>query len=541
MSDESPWAPRSAAEAAPSHESSPPSAAVPAPAPESTGDATAALGLAVVLLALAGISALLGEHFLLGALRLTAGILTGAGAGVLALTLLRPRLASRPRRLVAGGLALAVALALTAPAVLATRLDPLEDSAQANIAALGEGDTVHSVPGTDAPVLVRRADGTAQLLRTGQSIVVHSAPEEVVALSADGRWLVQVTGATTRVAPLSAEAGAGEEITLDGSPLALSGDVIVLRHCEEADAEAESCRLSGYDLTDPAQALWTVAAPAQARGIDPAGVDVPARPQQAPGLLDAARATGVLPAVPLRFDPAQGWLQLDPATGFPVGRVLAGADQECRVTATGPAPTAAQTDPLVLTVCSDDGGALTATAHVRGEVLWVSEPSPAGVWSVRMGQGRVLATGTEEGTGEDGEIVASEHRAAWTEPGAGALDEAVDATARLGIDGARMVLVNESGQLVAYDTADGTNTWTLPAPRTPVTGTLEAATAVALDPVERTRSLEPRGAQRLRVIDAATGDVTHDSVVAGEVRGVHGVGDGRALVTLGDRTVLLGP
>ena len=50
-----------------------------APAGEHAPDAATALGLAVVLLALAGICALLGGHFLLGVLRLAAGVLAPIG------------------------------------------------------------------------------------------------------------------------------------------------------------------------------------------------------------------------------------------------------------------------------------------------------------------------------------------------------------------------------------------------------------------------------------------------------------------------------
>ncbi|APX32959.1 hypothetical protein BH708_09810 [Brachybacterium sp. P6-10-X1] len=518
---------------APGSDASPDAAGSGAP------DTTIAIGLAVVLLALAGTAALLGGQFLLGALRLAAGILAGAGAGLLLLVLLGARVGRRRRRLVAGVLALAVALALTVPAVVTTRVPPLAEAAAASIPALGEGDTVHSVPAADSPVLVRRADGTGQLLGQGAAHEVDATTEDVLALSADGTRLIQVTGGETLVSDLTGS-GVDEIAAVSGIPIALTDDLLVVRHC--ASDGAEECTLSGYDLTTPDSPRWTLSAPAtqEARGIDPAGIEVPARPDAAPGPLDAVRATGVLPAVPLRFDPAQGWIQLDPATGFPVGRVLTDPEQPCRVTVNGPTP---RTDaPVVVTVCSAADGALTATAHVRGEVLWTSEPSPAGQWNVQMDHGRVLATGTEEGTGISGEIVASEHRAAWTEPGAGALDEAVEATVRLGIDGARMVRANTSGQLVAYDTADGTNVWTLPlpAPDSPVHGTLEADTAVVLDHVERTRSLQPRGAQHLRVVDADGGTVTAEAVVTADVRSVHGVGDGRALVTVGDRTLLLG-
>ena len=176
-------------------------APAPAPAPAPGPDAATALGLAVVLLALAGISALLGGHFLLGALRLAAGLLAGAGLGTLLLALLGGRLRRRVRiLLLAAGLALAVAAALTVPAVLATRPDRLERAAIATLAPLREGEAVHSAPDEQGPVLVRRADGTAQLVSAEAGVEeVEAAPEDVLALSADGTRLVQVTDDLTRV------------------------------------------------------------------------------------------------------------------------------------------------------------------------------------------------------------------------------------------------------------------------------------------------------------------------------------------------------
>src|SRR5690625_7421914 len=65
---------------------------------------------------------------------------------------------------------------------------------------------------------------------------------------------------------------------------------------------------------------------AETRGPDPAGTQLPAASatEQPPGLLEATQLTGLVPGVPLRFDPAQGWLQLDPATGFPLCEELSG-------------------------------------------------------------------------------------------------------------------------------------------------------------------------------------------------------------------------
>jgi outer membrane protein assembly factor BamB len=197
----------------------------------------------------------------------------------------------------------------------------------------------------------------------------------------------------------------------------------------------------------------------------------------------------------------------------------------------------------VLTACTAEDGALTATALRDGRVLWESAPSPAGQWSVRLDTGRVLATGTEEGTDAEGEILASERDADWTAPGADGVRQAEAFTARIGIDGTRMVLTNEAGQLLAYDTASGANSWTLPldAPEGEVRGGLAAGTAVVLDELERERPLDPRGAQRLRVITAQDGAVTEELLLDEEIRALHPASGGRALVTTDQRTVLLGP
>ena len=523
-----------------------------APADEHPPDAATALGLAVVSLALAGICALLGDHFLLGALRLAAGVLAGTGLGVLLLALLGRRLRRRTRRLLAGALALVVALALTVPAVHASRVGSLESAAAAEIAPLGEGDKVASAPNGQGPVLVRRADGTAQLVGAGaEASEVEAAPDDVLALSSDGTRLVQVTGEVTRVHELgggSDAAGDGSDapdggaapVELPGQSLALSGDTLVLRACEDG-----VCRVRGVDLTAPDEPLWTVMDAEETRGPDQAGLALPARAEAPPGLLDAVAATGVLPSVPLRFDPAQGWLQIDAATGFPVGRVLAPADADCRIAAT-PAPPDPQSvqeqGPLVLTACSGEDGALTATAFRDGVELWESAPSPPGTWSARLEHGRVLATGTEEGTEVEGEIIASERQADWTAPGGDGVAQAARFTTRIGIDGERMVVANESGQLVAYDTAAGTNPWTLPLPSggDGVRGALGEGTAAVLDPVERTAPLAPRGAQRLRVVHADSGEVLVDERTTQDVMRLDPVGGGRALVTLEGRTVLLG-
>lgn len=521
-------------------------------ADEHPTDAATALGLAVVSLALAGICALLGDHFLLGALRLAAGVLAGTGLGVLLLALLGRRLRRRTRRLLAGALALVVALALTVPAVHASRVGSLESAAAAEIAPLGEGDKVASAPNGQGPVLVRRADGTAQLVGAGaEASEVEAAPDDVLALSSDGTRLVQVTGEVTRVHELgggSDAAGDGSDapdggaapVELPGQPLALSGDTLVLRACEDG-----VCRVRGVDLTAPDEPLWTVMDAEETRGPDQAGLALPARAEAPPGLLDAVAATGVLPSVPLRFDPAQGWLQIDAATGFPVGRVLAPADADCRIAATlaPPDPQSVQEQgPLVLTACSGEDGALTATAFRDGAPLWESAPSPAGNWTVRLEAGRVLASGTEAGTTIEGEILAAEHGTDWTAPGGDGVAQVEAFTARIGIDGTRMVLTNEAGQLLAYDTATGTNSWTLPLddPEAEVRGSLASGTAVVLDETAREEPLDPRGAQRLRVITAEDGAVSEELVLDEEITAWHPLSGGRALISTDEETVLLG-
>lgn len=512
------------------------------------------IGAAVTALALAGVAALLADHFLLGALRLAAGVLAGLGLGaallaVLAVTDGRGRRPPRRRVLLAGALAFAAALALTLPAVLAVRVAPLEhsDAVLASIAPLAEGDVVHGPADPDAPVLVRRASGGAQLLDASGVQEIDAAGEDVVALSADGTYLVHVHGESTDVLSLDAAGspgatseGGAAPLTLEGAPLALDGQHLVMRHCEGG-----TCRLAGYDLTAPEEPLWVIGDAEETRGPDPLGHPLPARAEQSTELLGAARATGALPAVPLRFDPAQGWVQLDPATGFPVGRLLAGAEEDCRIAATAPRPTAQDplhAQPLVLTACSGEDGALTATAFRDGEELWESAPSPPGTWSVRLEHGRVLATGMEEGTEVEGEIIASEHRPDWTAPGGDGVAQAAPFTTRIGIDGERMVVANESGQLVAYDAATGTNTWTLPLPSggDGVRGVLGEGTVAVLDPVERTAPLDPRGAQRLRLVEAGSGEVLVDEQITEDVTRLDPVGGGRALVTLEGRTVLLG-
>lgn len=523
----------------------------PAGAPRPDGlDPVTALGVAVVLAALAGIAALLAGHLLLGWLRLLAGVLAGGALGAAILAVPGNRPGPTARRLLAGGLALLLAAALTLPAALATRPEDLDRLATAEIAPLAADDTVTSVPGDGSPVLVRRADGTAQLLLPGTGVMeLDAAPGNVLALSADGTRLVQVTAETTRVTAIdpASDGRIQRWSEVAGEPLALDGDLLVVRACADG-----ICRLSGVDLETPAEPLWTVTDGATGadgadgtRGPDPVGVSVPARPDAPAGLLDAVTTTGVLGAVPLRFDPAQGWVQLDPETGFPVGQILAGPDEDCRIAATDPSPgpaTLQQEGHVVLTACSADDGALTVTAFRDGNVLWTSDPSPAGDWEVRLEDGRVFATGTEAGTDMVGEILVSGERAAWTAPGGEDAAQLLTPVVRLGLDGSRMVLANDAGQLVAYDPATGENLWTAPLPGDPsaLRGGLAAGTVALLEELPRERALDPWPLRRLRLLDADDGEELLSVRTAAEITDVRPVGGGRALVTTDGSTLLLG-
>src|SRR5699024_12445458 len=114
-----------------------------------------------------------------------AGTLRGGGPGAARAAVPPRRAARRPRSLRPAGAALAVARALTGPAVIATRVDPLADRAQVALEPLAEGDTVHSLPAAGSPVMVRRADGPAEVLIDGVAHRVDATAHDVLALSAD--------------------------------------------------------------------------------------------------------------------------------------------------------------------------------------------------------------------------------------------------------------------------------------------------------------------------------------------------------------------
>src|SRR5699024_8893951 len=238
-------------------------------------------------------------------------------------------------------LALLVAAALTVPAVVDSRTPPLEDQAVAVLEPLDEHDHITSVPDPPdpaaSPVLIRRADGSAQLLRAGRLDPLEPADGDVLALSADGSRLLRIGEDSTRVLALPEDSAPVPEAVLPGQVLALADDRAVARACED-----ETCRLSGYDLAAAAEtegpaagtdaegtdaddetaqgadaggeategadaeealpAVWTVGDAAETRGPDPAGTQLPAASatEQPPGLLEATQLTGLVPGVPLR-------------------------------------------------------------------------------------------------------------------------------------------------------------------------------------------------------------------------------------------------
>ncbi len=497
------------------------------------------LGLAVTAFALAGIAALLGAHALIGALRLIAGLLAGVGLGLVVLAVLPiGRFSRRVRTLLAAVAALVLALALTVPALLHSTHPRLEDAAAARIPALSSKDRITSAPVPGSPVLIRHGNGSVDVLDTGGSRTIELTPPEIPALSADGTRLLLIGAESTRIQPLHGDAA--EERTVPGQVTSLDGTLAVARHCADG-----ACHLSGYDLTTAkAQALWTLSDAPETRGPDPAGVEVPVTAPPA-GVLEAITATALMPSTALRYDPAQGWLQIDPRTGFPLGSVLAPADSSCRIAATAPA-VGAETGrgllpagPTVLTVCPGREGTLQATAWEEGRQRWASAPSPAGTWRVRMQAGRVIGVGIEAGASAEGEIIASQAQAEWSAPGGALMAQAEPLRARIGMDSSRILGVNALGQVVAYDAATGENLWSRPGREGAVRGALGAGSAVLVQPLERRHAMDPRGATVVTVLDAAQGSERVRVSTGNDVQSVHPVGRDRALVNTPDGAWLL--
>lgn len=500
----------------------------------------------IVLACLAGMAWLLADMLLDGRLLVLAGVLAGLAAGCALLAALARFTPLRMllQRCLAGAAAAAVALGLLVPALSGTGPEELAERAAVSTAALTEGDTVASVPG--APVLIRRADGSGELLGEDGVQEIAGAEASTLGLSADGAWLVGVGDGTSWVRSLAGGA-LGPVQELDGTLLTLTGDIAVLHRCAEG-----RCDLAGWDLAAEGadQELWSITAPEEARGQAPAGAEIAlggdsdagADQEGAPEATAAVQADGVVPSAPVRFDPEQGWLWFDPTSGHPVGRVLSDPEQDCRVASVPAVETgAAQTHgPAAVMVCSTDDGVLTASGLSDGAARWTSEASPAGSWTVRLTEGAVLARGTEEGTDIEGEMVASSTRARWTASG-GVSPPAL--RARIGLDGALILGFTERDEALAADTATGEILWTVPvraADRDP-RGALGHDGAVIVDSAPRSHPFDPRDAQRLRVLDRARGRVQEALVTRDPIERVQPLSEGRVLVGSGERLMLLVP
>lgn len=494
------------------------------------------LSLAVALAAVGAACWIVGEHRLQAPLRLLGGAIAGLTLGPLVLVV-----AGRARRgrVVAVALAVLAALALTVPAVLAHRVGTLDGVEPAGLAPLGADDQVVSVAGTDEPsaILVRRAAGASQLVADDGMAVTDlaTAAGDVAALSADGRYVTVAHAGSTQVASASDPA---RSRTVVGTPVGLVGDVLVVRVCAD-----ERCDERGYDLrgTGPLdEPTWTVDVDVDAPVADAEGAALTIG-GPAPSAADVGRQAGVLPDAVVRRAAGQGWAWVDPATGHLHGRVIAPDDGSCRVVA----PASLDDDgavPPVVAVCAAADGALTASASRDGAPLWTSDASAPGDWTVRIDGGRVIADGTQSESGTAGEIVATEHDAAWSEPGGETVAEAGPYRAQVGVDGMDVVRVTAAGQAIAHDIATGETVWAEPVSEQggPLRGALGARTAVLLDTEARTDALDPRAATRLRVIDSATGEVTVDGWSPHPVQDVRPVSAGRALVLVDDRMLLVG-
>ena len=511
-----------------------------------TRDPVVLLGAAIVALALAGIAALIADRLLRGDLQILASILAGVAAVCAALVPLRHR--HLRIKAVAAVLGLAVTAMLVVPGWVSTRPERLADVAAVRLAPLGDGDRVVAPPVPSGPVLIRRADGTAQLVLGTTVHEVEASAGEVLALDHTGTHLARIADGATELLALRSSSPS-RIAQLPGTPVSLGDGVLVMRDCSDG-----ICRMSGYDLAavggsepDEEAPLWAVTVPDEERGPDPAGVMLdPAAPPA--GALDAIRATGLLAPIPVRYDDAQGWIQVDPHTGFPVGQVISAASEPCRVAVTTDRTGA---EPLVMTVCAEHDGALVAAALRHGEELWRSEASPTGTWRVTMDSARVIARGTETGTDTEGEIVASEAQDAWWAPGGVLLESADPIRARIGMNGSIMLVENAHGQVVAYDTATGENPWTLPAAESTgsaehgqqpavARGALGSRGAAVIDGAPRTRPLEPRNARRIRLVDA-DGHISGQWIVADQVTAVPAADAFGAVLSTDEASWLLRP
>lgn len=500
--------------------------------------------VAVLCAALGGIGLLLSGLWLLGWLHILAWLLLGValGSALLAgLAMVARRFRARWRMLLAGLTAGALAAAMTVPAVLDTRPQALADVALARTAPLIRDDQVVSVPVAGAPVLIRYGDGAGTLLSAQGAETIPAQKGTALGLSADGRWLVQAgperTVLTGLAGPASSQGG-GEAVSIPGTLLALTADTAITHHCE-----ADTCRLSGFPLEggEPA-ARWSVLDSADPVGQDGEGHEFDPT-GSLPPLGRAFATTGLVPSAPVRFDPAQGWVWIDPATGVAVGRVLARPTETCHAVST----TAAARDaaplqapnPAAVLLCAEGNGVLTAHGIEGGAERWVSEGSPSGAWRAEVTQGAVLATGTETGTDVQGEMIASPAQSAWQAPGGDLLDAAVPMTARFGIDAAVILGVDADHRVVGYDSVTGQSLWSAGA-EGEVRGALSPGSAVTVDQAPRRAPLDPTGATRLRIGDPARGLASRTVVTRDDIREVRAVGVRQALVVTDEATYLIG-
>ncbi len=493
------------------------------------------LSIAVVLAAVGAACWIVGEHQLRAVLRLLGGALAGLALAPLVLAA-----AGRARRAmqVAGVLAVLAALALTVPAVLAHRVGTLDGIELEGLAPLGADDQVVSVAGTEEPsaILVRRAGGASQLVTADGASVADLAtvPKDVVALSADGRYVTVAHDGSTRVAAATDPSAVR---TVEGTPVGLVGDVLVVRACADGRCDERGYDLGGTGSLD--EPLWTVDVDVDAPVADPEGT---ALTIGGPALstADVGRETGVLPHAVVRRAAGQGWAWVDPATGHVDGRLIAADGDACRVVA----PASLDDGALqpVVAVCAGTDGALTASASRDGEPVWTSAASAAGDWTVRVENGRVIADGTQAESGTVGEIVATEHSPVWIEPGGETVAEAGPYRAQVGVDGRDVVRVTAAGQVIAHDVVTGETVWAEPISEqgAALRGALAARTVVLLDAHARTDALDPSAATHLRVIDSSTGEVTVDRWSPGVIADVRPVSAGRALVLENGRMLLVG-
>lgn len=519
-------------------------------------DAVPSVALAVALAAGGAAAWVLGEHLLSVPLRVLGGLLVAAAAVPIVLAVV----GGHRRRTIVLAVAVAAALATTGIPALMHRPGPVRGTEIDGLAPLGPDDQAVSVPrassagtattsGSSAgsasgpsAILVRRADGTAQLVAPDGSSATDlgAAAGDVAALTADARYVVVVHDGATRIAPVD---DPGSARTVHGRPIAVVEDVLVVRACADSlceergiDLSAEPPTGSGADADgDP---LWAVdvdpGAPAAASEGEPLTPGAPGRPVE-----DVGRATGILPAAIVRPATGQGWFWVDPATGFWEGRLIAPDDAACTAVAPASFDDAGRTA-SVLGVCTAADGAVTVSAHAGGAPLWESDPSPAGELAVRAERGRVLAAGPLA-DGTETQLVLTEARAEWTVPGGDRLAGDGPYAAQLGLDGSVTVYVTADGEAFAADIATGATIWDtrIGDDAAPLRGSLEHGTAVLIDDAPRTSALAPAAARRLRVVtDDGREGVRQDAVRA--PTDVRPVADGRAPVVDGDRVVLVG-